>query len=77
MPVLQYITLRVSIGATTISEFQNLLQFCSRWLLINYSPLHDPFSAPWGVGNPDFSEHLPHQLLFVLVQTMIALKIYM
>lgn len=75
MPVLQYITLRVSIGATTISEFQNLLQFCGRWLLINYSLLHDPFSAPWRVGGPDFPECLPDQFLFILVQTMTVFKI--
>jgi len=53
MPVLQYIVLRESIGATTISEFQNLLQVCGRWLLINYSLLHDTISAPWRVGVPD------------------------
>lgn len=74
MPELQYITLRVSIGATPISEFQNLLQFCGRWLLINYSLLRDPFSVPWRAGGPDFPERLLDEFLFV--QTMINFFIY-
>lgn len=77
MPVLQYITLRVSIGATTISEFQNLRQFCGRWLCINYSLLREPFSAPWTVGGPDFPECLPEQFLLILFQIMIKFYIYM